>query len=226
MRRRVARHLLGNGGGCWDNGTMTASPDAVRSETPRPCNAPGPSVAEPIRLTRGERQVLQARVARARSEQRDVLRARIVLAAAAKDPNAVIAVELASRSTPSASGGVGSHRHLEGLNDLPRSGRPRVFPSVVTAEVKAIACSLPAEQGLPISAWTCAEIAQEAVGRGVVASVSASTVRRILAEDVIKPWQCRSCIFPRDPDFGSKAGRCWSCMPAVSTVGGSATTST
>ncbi len=36
---------------------------------------------------------------------------------------------------------------------------------------------------------------------------SASTVRRILAQDVIKPWQCRSWIFPRDPDFGTKASR-------------------
>jgi len=184
------------------------SADAVRSPTPRPCNAPGPSVAEPIRLTRGERQVLQARVARARSEQRDVLRARIVLAAAAKDPNAVIAAELGvTVDTVRKWRGRFAAGHLEGLNDLPRSGRPRVFPPVVAAEVKAIACSLPAEKGLPISAWTCAEIAQEAIDRGVVGSVSASTVRRILAEDVIKPWQCRSWIFPRDPDFGSKAGR-------------------
>jgi len=57
-----------------------------------------------------------------------------------------------------------------------------VFAPVVVAQVKAIACSLPAEQGLPISSWTCAEIAQEAVKRGVVGSLSASTVRRILDE--------------------------------------------
>ena len=43
--------------------------------------------------------------------------------------------------------------------------------------------------------------------RGVVASVSASTVRRWLAADAIKPWQHRSWIFPRDPDFAFKAGR-------------------
>jgi len=54
----------------------------------------GSTAAVPIRLSRGERQVLQARVARARAEQRDVLRARIVLAAAGKDPNAVIAARL------------------------------------------------------------------------------------------------------------------------------------
>ncbi len=162
----------------------------------------------PVRLTRGERQVLHARIARARSEQRDVLRARIVLAAAAKKPNAVIAADLGvTVDTVRKWRGRFATGRLEGLNDLPRRGRPRVFSPVVAAEVKAIACSLPAEQGLPLSAWTCAEIAQEAIDRGVVGSVSASTVRRILAQDVIKPWQCRSWIFPRDPDFGTKASR-------------------
>jgi hypothetical protein len=38
-------------------------------------------------------------------------------------------------------------------------------------------------------------------------SLSASTVRRWLAADAIKPWQHRSWIFPRDPDFAVKAGR-------------------
>ncbi len=36
--------------------------------------------------------------------------------------------------------------------------------------------------------------------------MSASTVRRWLTQDAIKPWQYRSWIFPRDPDFASKAG--------------------
>ncbi len=158
---------------------MAASPNAVCS--PDPCPSLAPTVAVPIRLTRGERQILQARVARARAEQRDVLRARIVLGAAANEPNAMIAARLGVtvdtvrkwRSRFAAG-------RLEGLNDLPRCGRPRVFPPVVAAQVKAIACSLPAEQGLPLSAWTCAEIAQEAIDRGVVAALSASTVRRIL----------------------------------------------
>ena len=33
------------------------------------------------------------------------------------------------------------------------------------------------------------------------------TVWRWLSEDAIKPWQYRSWIFPRDPDFTAKAGR-------------------
>lgn len=38
-------------------------------------------------------------------------------------------------------------------------------------------------------------------------SVSASTVRRWLAEDAIRPWRYQSWIFPRDPNFAVKAAR-------------------
>jgi hypothetical protein len=50
-------------------------------------------------------------------------------------------------------------------------------------------------------------LAREAIQRGLVASVSASTVRRWLAKDAIKPWRHRTWIFPRDPNFATKAAR-------------------
>jgi hypothetical protein len=59
----------------------------------------------------------------------------------------------------------------------------------------------------PLAKWSCPELATEAINRGIVASVSTSTVRRWLATDAIKPWQHRSWIFPRDPDFAVKAAR-------------------
>ena len=43
--------------------------------------------------------------------------------------------------------------------------------------------------------------------QGVAEAISASTVRRWLAREAIKPWQYRSWLFPRDPDFAAKAGR-------------------
>src|SRR6266540_16367 len=52
-----------------------------------------------------------------------------------------------------------------------------------------------------------AGLAREAVTRGIATAVSASTVGRWLAGDAIKPWQHRSWIFIRDPDFGAKASR-------------------
>ena len=75
------------------------------------------------------------------------------------------------------------------------------------AEVKALACELPAEQGVPLSRWSSAELAREAVARGIVEQISGVTVWRWLSEDAIRPWNYRSWIFPRDPRFREKAGR-------------------
>lgn len=73
--------------------------------------------------------------------------------------------------------------------------------------VKAIACELPATRGLPLSRFSCTDIAREVERSGLVATISDKTVWRWLSEDAIRPWQHRCWIFPRDPDFGVKAGR-------------------
>ena len=73
--------------------------------------------------------------------------------------------------------------------------------------MKELACELPATSGVPLSRWSSAELARELVTRQKVEAISASTVWRILHTDAIRPWFHRSWIFPRDPDFASKAGR-------------------
>jgi hypothetical protein len=90
--------------------------------------------------------------------------------------------------------------------DLGRVGRG-VFPPAQVAEVKALACELPAERGVALSRWSSAELAREAVKRGIVAQIAAVTIWRWLTEDAIRPWNYRSWIFPRDPRFAEKAGR-------------------
>ena len=45
-----------------------------------------------------------------------------------------------------------------------------------------------------VVAWSSAELACEAIEAGVVVDISASTVRRWLAADALKPWQYRSWI--------------------------------
>jgi len=82
-----------------------------------------------------------------------------------------------------------------------------VFPPDIVVQIKALACELPARLGIPLSRFSCHEIAAEAVGRGIVAQISGTTVWRWLTEDAIKPWQYRSWIFRRDPQFEQKAGR-------------------
>jgi hypothetical protein len=82
---------------------------------------------------------------------------------------------------------------------------PESFPPSVNAEIKALACELPATTDVPLSRWSSAELARELMIRGVVTFISAATVWRTLRSDAIRPWLYRSWIFPRDPDFAAKA---------------------
>ena len=86
-------------------------------------------------------------------------------------------------------------------------GERPVFPPQIAVEVKALGCELPSERGIPLSRFSCADIAREAIQRGIVACISGATVRRWLNEDAIKPWRHRTWIFPRDPQFRTKAER-------------------
>ncbi len=74
-------------------------------------------------------------------------------------------------------------------------------------EVKALACELPHRAGLPLSRFSLADLQQEVLARGIVASVSGATLWRWLSADAIRPWRYRSWLFPRDPAFSEKAGR-------------------
>ncbi len=161
-----------------------------------------------IVVDRLDRKVLAARARSARGQHRDVVRARIVLAAAAGRTNSSIAAE--SGITVETVRKWRKRFHAEGvagLVDRSRSGRPRVFTATQVAQVKALACTPPEQCGVPLSRWSVTELATEAVGQGVVEAVSPATVQRWLAADAIKPWQHRSWIFPRDPNFEVKAAR-------------------
>lgn len=66
---------------------------------------------------------------------------------------------------------------------------------------------MPANSDVPLANLCCPDLAVEAARRGVVESVSASTVPRWLDADALKPWRHRSWISPRDPQFVVKAAR-------------------
>jgi len=158
-------------------------------------------------LAESERWELSRRARSTRSPHRDRVRARIVLAAADGELNAVIARRIGI--------GVDTVRkwrkrftvdRLAGLRDVPRPGRPRRLPDTVRAEVIALACELPATSGVPLSRWSSPELARELAGRCQI-RVSTSTVHRWLAEDALKPWRHQSWISVRDPDFAVKAVR-------------------
>jgi hypothetical protein len=87
------------------------------------------------------------------------------------------------------------------------AGDPALFPPEIIVSVKALACQLPKELGLPFSKLTHDEIARQAEKQGIVASISGKTVWRWLSKDAIRPWCYRSWIWPRDSDFEQKAAR-------------------
>jgi transposase len=161
-----------------------------------------------VRLTEQERWTLQGRVRRPTTQHRQVLRAQIVLTAADGQTNVQIARRLGI--TPSTARKWRRRfcaEGLDGLGDRHRSGRPRVFPAAVVAEAKAVACELPTTRGVPTSRWSLADLREELIATRLLDDVAISTLWRWLDADPIKPWQHRSWIFPRDPDFAVKAGR-------------------
>ena len=110
--------------------------------------------ADRITLTGSHRRALRRLVRSGRTEQRLVMRAKIVLAAAEGEPNAQIAASQRVcedtvrkwRSRWCAAPGVAS------LADAKRSGRPPEFSPVQVAQVKAAACAPPADSGLAAGA--------------------------------------------------------------------------
>jgi transposase len=162
--------------------------------------------AAPVLLTASERKTLKKRSRGAKTAHRDRQRAQIVLLAAGGRPTAAIARRLHLTQDTVRKWRVRfAARRLAGLDDLPRSGRPRRITAAERAAICALACQLPAATGVPLSRWTGPELAAEIASRGLTGPVSASSVLRILAEHPIKPWQYQSWIYPRDPDFAAKA---------------------
>jgi transposase len=160
-----------------------------------------------ITLRASQRRFLKRLVRKQTAQQRQVIRSRIVLLAAAGWTNRGIARKLGLAPNT-----VGKWRKrffeegFDGLGDRKRPGRPRAFPAAVVTACKAIACELPATRGVPLGRWSLAELRTELLATGLIDEVSTTTLWRWLDEDPIKPWRHRSWIFPRDPDFAAKAG--------------------
>ena len=66
-------------------------------------------------------------------------------------------------------------------------GAQPAFPPGVVVAIKALACELPHERGLPLSRLSVTDIRKEAVRRGIVASIGDTTLRRWLTEDAGEP---------------------------------------
>lgn len=130
-------------------------------------------------LSDQERAALEQIITRHRSEQQQVLRARIVLAAAAGHSNARIARELAinvdtARLWRARWGRTeGTALPIAGrLRDAPRPGAPARITVEQRCQIAALTCEAPMKVGRPISQWTGRDIADEIKARGIVERIS------------------------------------------------------
>ncbi len=160
----------------------------------------------PIVLTPTQRLVLRRLARRQTGAQRLVRRARIILEASSGANNEQIAQLLGiDRGTVrtwrmrwlealprlKAAENVGDddddrdERVVSGLVeevlvDEPRSGKPATFSPEQICQIVALACEDPRESGRPVTHWSTPELADEAVKRGIVESISPRSVGRFL----------------------------------------------
>lgn len=162
---------------------------------------PGPK-PEPIILTDRQREMLKQLTRRTNSTQGLVRRARIVLAAAEGHNNEQISRELgldretvrlwrrawlsAAQRLAEVEEAEGEEKELrlcideEALADAPRSGTPATFTAEQICQIVALACEDPKECGRPVTHWSPPELADEAIKRGIVESISPRSVGRFL----------------------------------------------
>ena len=158
-----------------------------------------------IILSKKERKELESTVRKSTSPQCDVLRASIVLLAADGVGNYGIARKLRCASnTVRTRRRRFAEKRVDGLRDGERSSRPRICDDQVRAIVKAIACELPSQLGLPLSRLSLNDI-RKAAETQLQRTPGITTIQGRLSADAIRPWYRRSWIFLRDPQFAEKA---------------------
>jgi transposase len=158
-----------------------------------------------IRLTRAERNSLEAVVRKATSAQRDVFRTKIILFAADGYNNTEIGRKLScNRKTARKWRNRYNANGRAGLADKPRPGRPRIYTDHDRATITALACQLPADRDLPLSRLSAADI-YELAKQEIVPCPARSTIAAWLKQAAIKPWTYASWVTPKDPQFEQKA---------------------
>jgi transposase len=65
--------------------------------------------------------------------------------------------------------------------------------------VVRLACEGPERLGRSLSPWDCRELARQLIAEGIVAAISAATVRRILRSHTLKPWRHHLWLYPKQP---------------------------
>ena len=86
------------------------------------------------------------------------------------------------------------------LADAPRAGSPGKFTAFQLALIFATACEKPEKSGRPFTHWTHVELADEVIKRGIVESISARHLGRLLDEADLKPYRVRYWLNAKEKD--------------------------
>src|SRR5712675_3351791 len=150
-----------------------------------------------VRLKPKERAVLESRLRAATTEQRQLLRIRIVLEAADGSGTREIARELdTTPTTVSLWRGRFARERLDGLEDLPRSGTPPIYGEATDKRIRAV-LDRPPPKGF--ARWNGPLIAK------ALGDVDVQYVWRSLRKHKIDLGGRKSWCESNDPEFASKA---------------------
>lgn len=145
-------------------------------------------------LSESDRKALEHVVGKKSSEQRTVLRARIVLLCAGGEPDLVVAQQLGvNRHTVRLWRQRFCEQGLAGLRDAPGRGRKALLEDKVKEAILTGAVRPPAHR----TRWSCRSMAR-------AQKVSPSTVQRIWASNDIQPPRTRTFKISTDPLFEEK----------------------
>ena len=153
-----------------------------------------PKSAQPLTVSDQDAPTLRRRTRSSSTHAGLAQRARIVLAAAVGLSNTEIAERVGcSRPTVIRWRSRYAAKGLAGLDDQPRSGRPRTVRRV---EIVATTQQPPPQQ-LGITHWSTRSLARHL-------GVSRMTVARVWAEHDLTPWRVETFKFSTDPELQAK----------------------
>jgi len=164
---------------------------------------PGPK-AQVVVLAREDREKLERIERAATSEQREVLRARVILQAAEAAANEAIGRNLGvTDQTARKWRARFVAQGMAGLKDRPRCGRPARLDGVVRCQVISLACR-PVPEEYCRTEWTLCSIREALLEADVVEAISTSSIGRILSRADLKPHRYRMWVHSPDPEFARK----------------------
>ncbi|RCX14392.1 transposase [Anaerobacterium chartisolvens] len=156
-----------------------------------------------IKVKRKDREELIKTVNAQKSEQREVLRSRIILILNDGKRENEVAQQLGIDIKTVRKWRDRFHsKGIDGLEDSPRSGAPTTFTILQRCEIIAVACDKPSNYGYDTNNHWTGKILTEAANATIDGlSISESSVRRTLQMNDLKPHKFRMWLHSKDPEF-------------------------